>query len=205
MSWNYVHERKDWENLAEKVQYTRSEIPTKFPCLVSITERGPWDICYSKDYAAYLTPGEARLIGEGNFPRITGKRGRKTRKIIPSERLEEIEVDDATVKFNESFGKRIRKQRELLGIDREQFGEVFGISKAVIGTIETGRSPCTFERALKFCKVLRISVLEVELLVDVASYKVKLAKEAVSVEKVDDDMEALKAKRKIIKSFTSVE
>lgn len=56
------------------------------------------------------------------------------------------------------IGLRIRKEREKLGLSREKFAEIVGLSSYYIGQIERGDRNMSLETLIKICSSLTVSI-----------------------------------------------
>ena len=56
------------------------------------------------------------------------------------------------------IGLRIRKEREKLGLSREKFAEIVGLSSYYIGQIELGDRNMSLETLIKVCSSLTVSI-----------------------------------------------
>lgn len=58
------------------------------------------------------------------------------------------------------MGKRIQRQRKLVGLTQEELAEKVGISRAYIGYIEQARNTPSIELLEKIARVLRVDIKE---------------------------------------------
>ena len=57
-----------------------------------------------------------------------------------------------------SIGRRLRNEREKLGLSRESFAEIFGLSSYYVGQLERGERQMSLLVTVKICDCLRISL-----------------------------------------------
>jgi len=63
-------------------------------------------------------------------------------------------------KLSKQMGKRIQRQRKLVGLTQEELAEKVGISRAYIGYIEQARNTPSIELLEKIARVLRVDIKE---------------------------------------------
>lgn len=56
------------------------------------------------------------------------------------------------------LGKKIRAEREKLGISQERFGELAKVHRTYVGMIERGEKNITLQNLIKFAKALNLNV-----------------------------------------------
>ncbi len=57
-----------------------------------------------------------------------------------------------------SFGVKLREQRELLGFSQEQFAEISGFDRTYISMLETGKRNPSLINLVKLSSALKISL-----------------------------------------------
>lgn len=57
-----------------------------------------------------------------------------------------------------SIGRRLRNEREKLGLSRESFAEILGLSSYYVGQLERGERQMSLLVTVKICDCLRISL-----------------------------------------------
>jgi len=197
MSWLYVHEQQDWNNLVDLYAYTKAERPTKYPSLVCVNVNEPWDFCYTRNYKDYLPKREAIKIDNGEFPRIKPRAAtfiKPSRKIV----VPKTQTRTASPDFDTFFGATIRKKRDELGVTRAQLTAVLEVGHTVLMNVEKGAA-CTFERAIKICSVLDLDIHSIVKQVPAKLYKDKLELVmAGGMQKIDDELAALQERMEIL-------
>ena len=68
-----------------------------------------------------------------------------------------MESGDSMINLKE-IGSRIRNQREALGLSREKFSEIVGLSPYYIGQIERGDRNMSLDTLIKISSSLNISI-----------------------------------------------
>lgn len=63
-------------------------------------------------------------------------------------------------KLPKLLGKRIQRQRKLIGLTQEELAEKVNVSRAYIGYIEQARNTPSIELLEKIAKVLRVNIKE---------------------------------------------
>lgn len=63
-------------------------------------------------------------------------------------------------KLPKLLGKKVQKQRKLIGLTQEELAEKVNVSRAYIGYIEQARNTPSIELLEKIAKVLRIDIKE---------------------------------------------
>lgn len=56
------------------------------------------------------------------------------------------------------LGKKIRLEREKLGISQEELGELAKVHRTYVGMIERGEKNITLSNLIKFAKALKLNV-----------------------------------------------
>lgn len=56
------------------------------------------------------------------------------------------------------FGKRIRKERKLMGMTQEQLAEAINVTSTYIGYIERGERSATLEKLILIANTLHVSI-----------------------------------------------
>ena len=56
------------------------------------------------------------------------------------------------------LGKKIRAEREKLGISQEKLGELAKVHRTYVGMIERGEKNITLSNLIKFAKALKLNV-----------------------------------------------
>lgn len=59
-----------------------------------------------------------------------------------------------------SFGKKVRSERNRLGLSQEELAYRAGVHRTYIGMIERAEKNITLENIEKICKALKISISE---------------------------------------------
>jgi transcriptional regulator with XRE-family HTH domain len=59
---------------------------------------------------------------------------------------------------NDAIGKRIREEREKLGLSREEFAEIIGLSDYYIGQLERGERQMSMPTLIKVANCLHVSL-----------------------------------------------
>lgn len=63
-------------------------------------------------------------------------------------------------KLPKLLGKKIQKQRKIIGLTQEKLAEKVNVSRAYIGYIEQARNTPSIELLEKIAKVLRVNIKE---------------------------------------------
>jgi len=59
---------------------------------------------------------------------------------------------------NNAIGQRIREEREILGLSREQFAEIIGLSDYYVGQLERGQRQMSLPVLVKVANCLHVSL-----------------------------------------------
>jgi transcriptional regulator with XRE-family HTH domain len=60
--------------------------------------------------------------------------------------------------FQIFIGKKIRAEREKLGISQEEFGKLVKVHRTYVGMIERGEKNVTLSNLIKFAEALKLKV-----------------------------------------------
>lgn len=63
-------------------------------------------------------------------------------------------------KLPKLLGKKVQKQRKLIGLTKEELAEKVNVSRAYVGYIEQARNTPSIELLEKIAKVLKIDIKE---------------------------------------------
>jgi len=63
-------------------------------------------------------------------------------------------------KLSKQIGKKVQRQRKLIGLTQEQLAEKVDVSRAYIGYIEQARNAPSLELLQKIARVLRVDIKE---------------------------------------------
>lgn len=67
-------------------------------------------------------------------------------------------MTNLTKQYQVFLGKKIRIEREKLGMSQEKFGELVKVHRTYVGMIERGEKNITLNNLLKFAKALNLQV-----------------------------------------------
>lgn len=84
---------------------------------------------------------------------------KKAKKKESAEYLREPEKETIEIVMPD-FGARIKKKREELGLEQEDFAKLFGLKESVVHKIETGEFKPNIEMARKFEHAFGITLVE---------------------------------------------
>jgi len=71
--------------------------------------------------------------------------------------IELVEVVRLNKEFNMLVGMRIRQTRELMGLTRERFSELCGVSDSFLADVERGKKGLSVETLYKICTSANVS------------------------------------------------